>query len=437
MADNQSQITSTITPSESASAAGSKKSKPGKAERAARRAATGSVASTTASPSKASMFASSVAAPKPQPGKFPIVFQTGAGEPSRDEVIGINPDVLASTINAFPGRYTENMRYAEFLSYSEYDDDDFGKQLKSAALLRLSQQLVHAHVNLGLPQGDFAPMASTEVHVPDAVSAFLAQYGEFQVPALGTRYLFSDYPAVIRSVVWAAKNVLRENDAGAVIERSWLPVKQGDGHTKQIIASRLNDFLKECEVQYDPALLEKAVLSGTKPDNWEDIKPLFGGSDQLRDRFDFLFEPYRNAPQFVTAFTRPEASAVLTQLKLAWKQPSAGHVDWTFNVKELFTELSDSWARKSKTYAQFFEMSSSQTSRSVATGSQSQFALVSTNDSVTVVKTRLALSAPEFSLVACFPASAELSVKTARNVVLTTPLSVSQRATEFVQLDWR
>nr|QAU07487.1 putative capsid protein [Magnaporthe oryzae partitivirus 3] len=437
MADSISQITSTVTPSESASAAGSKKSKPGKAERAARRAATGSQAGSSASPSKAAMFASSVAAPKPQPGKFPIVFQTGAGEPSRDEVIGINPDVLARTVDAFPGRFNQNMRYAEFLSYSEYDDEDFGKQLKSAALLRLSQQLVHAHVNVGLPQGDFAPVASTEVHVPSSVSAFISQYGEFTVPALGTRYLYSDYPSVVRSIVWAAKNVLRETNAEWAIERSWLPVKQADGHTKQVLASRLNDFLKRSEIQYDPGLLEKAMLSGTPPDNRGDIKPLFGGTEQLQDRFDFLFRSYVDSPSFVTAFTATAASAVLSQLNLEWKEPSAGHVDWTFNVKELFTELSDDCARKSKTYAQFFEMSSSQTNRTAASGSQSQFAVVSTRDSVTVVKTRLALSAPEFSLVACFPASAELSLKTDRNVVLTTPLSVTQRATEFVQLDWR
>lgn len=437
MADNQSRIPSTVAPSESASFSGSKKSKPGKAERAARRAATGSEAGQSASAHKASMFASTFVAPKPQPGKFPIVFQSGAGEPSRDEIFGIDHDVLSNVLEELPPRFRENMKYAEFLSYSEYDDDDFFSQMKSAALLRLAQQVVHAHVNMSLPQGDFAPVASTEVRVPASVAAYLSQYGEFAVPALGTRFLLRDYASTVKSLIFAADKVMTEADGAAVLSRSWLPVKQADGRTKHVIAGRLNAFLQNAEIQYSAAELEKAVLSGDPPASWEDLKGLWNGSVAKKNRFDFLFQSYKTDTEFFSAFTTAEAQAVLNELSLVWGSPSPGHLDWTFNPKEAYTRLSDDWARKSATYAQFFELASSQANRAAATGSQSQLAQVSTNDSITVVKTRLALSAPEFSLAACFPASALFSHSITRNVVLTTPLSVSQRATEFTQMDWR
>jgi len=427
---------SSIAPSDSVSAANSRKSKPGKAERAARRAATGSVAGVPASTAKAMTFAAGVNTPKPQPGKFPIVFQTGAGEPSRDKTFTIGPKALATSLASFPPAFQEHMRYAEFLSYSSYDDDDFTKQLVIAGLLRLAQQLVHCHVNIGLPQGDFGPVATTEVRVPASMAAFLSQYGEHSVPALGTRFLFRDYVNQVKATVWAARCVHNEprDEIMHILARSWLPMSASDGHTKQHIADALNNMLRNADIQYQSADLETAVLSGNVPSTWDEIKPLFGANP---DRYDFLFKSYQTAPLFYTAFTSAANLPVLTGIGLPWANPQASHLDWSFNVKEKFIELSNDWALKSVTYASFFEMPSSLANRHAAAGSQSQMALVTVNDSVTVVKTHLALSAPEFSLVACFPVSGVYADGLVRNVVLTTPLSVTQRATEFIQMDWR
>jgi hypothetical protein len=436
MADTQSQHTSTVAPSDSASAVG-RKSKPGKAERQARRSAVGSQPGQAASTAKAMTFASGASVPKPQPGKYPVVFQTGAGEPARDQTFVIDERVLNKTLASFPGRFTYNARYAEFKAHAEIDDSDFAKDIGVAALLRLAQQLVHAHVNMGLPQGDFAPVASTDVRVPASVSAYLSQFGEHSVPALGTRFLFSDYENMVRAVVFAAKNFDRDGPGATPIERLWLPVRERDGHTKAVIADRLSKFLANADLSITPNVLEEAVLSGVVPDAWESIKPVLGDDDARKDRFDFLFKSYGTSVAFYTAFSAATSLPVLAELHLGWANPVAHHIDWTFNVKELFTQLSDKWARKSATYALFFELSSSQLNRAAASGSQSQMALVNSSDGVTVVKTHLGLSAPEFSLVACFPASAVYSGDLPRRVVVTTPLSVEQRATEFVQMDWR
>lgn len=289
---------------------------------------------------------------------------------------------------------------------------------------------------MGLPQGDFAPVASTDVKVPSSIAAFISQYGEHSVPALGTRFLLADYENQVRSIIWAAEQKRREGGSRPV-ERMWLPVRPGDRHTKSVIAGRLALLLDSVNLSISSSVLEEHVLSGNIPDEWETVKTVLGDTDARRDRFDFLFKSYANAPAFVTAFTANGRADVLTSLGLPWTNPNAGHVDWDFNAKELFTSLSDAWARKSATYALFFELSSSQSNRHVALGSQAQMASVSTGDGITVVKTHLALSAPEFSLVACFPATGLYSGGLPRRVVVTTPLSVTQRATEFVQMDWR
>jgi len=290
---------------------------------------------------------------------------------------------------------------------------------------------------MGLPQGDFAPVASNDGKLPASIAAYISQFGEHSVPALGTRFLLSDYSSQIKALVLAAKEVKDGTSVAAPITRLWLPVEQGDKRTRAIIASRLFDLLVNLEVQVPVDVLERAILSGTAPEVWDHLKPMFGESEERRDRFDFLFKSYPTAPQFAVGFTTPGASGVLTELDLRWEHPSAGHLNWAFRHKDVFTRLSDDWARMSATYALFFELSSSQSNRMAATGSQSQMACVNTRDSITVVKTHLALSAPEFSLVACFPASGVYLGPLPRRVVVTTPLSVDQRATEFVQMDWR
>lgn len=436
MSDKQSEITS-VAPSDSVSKTG-KKSKPGRAERAARRSAVDSAQGSIASPAKAFTFANSSSAPKPQPGKYPVVFQTGAGEPARDKNFSVDHLVLAEQIRSFPTRYTFSEKYNEFRTNADVEDSVFAKDLAVASLLRLAQQVVHTHVNMGLPQGDFAPVASTEVHVPGSVAAFLSQHGEHAVPALGTRFLYKDYENTVRSIIWAAEKVNKNGGSVTPVTRMWLPVRSGDQRTKQIIASRLAMMLDSINISISSNVLEEGVLSGNVPDEWELIKPGLGPEGATeRDRFDFLFKSYRDAPHFVTGFTTANNLEVLTQLGLSWPDPRADHVSWDFNAKEIFTSLSDAWARKSVTYAKFFEMSSSQMTRNSAVGSQTQMAEVTSRDGITIVKTHLALSAPEFSLSACFPATAIYSGGLSRRVVVTTPLSVIQRATEFVQLDWR
>lgn len=432
-----SNISSSVQPSESISSVPRRKPKPGKAERAAKRAS--SAAGSPADASKAAAFAAGARGdPVAQPGRYPVVFATGAGEPARDSEFTLSGPTVWHTVLDLPGRYMTAPQYAEFRSHVEETTDTFSARMRVAFLLGLCEQVVHSHVNMDLPQHDFAPMSSTDIQLPGAFRAILSQFGEFSEPSLGTRFLFKDYPAVVRQLVWWANEVWNGRTA-AVSERGWLPQSQNDGHSRTVIARALLDWLDD---QFNIQLSERlddAVGSGEVPDWWEALKPLFGDEPETgpspRDRFDFLFKSYSDVGQFFSAYSAK--IAVLNEIGLSWRSPSAGHMDWSFNAKYLFTSLCDKWARFSAAYAKFFDLSSSLVSRSVASGTMAQFTSVTTVDVVTVVKSLVALAAPQFSLVACFPAEC-ISVRDRElNVVVSTPVSVSQRATEFLQQDWR
>lgn len=437
---------SSIAPTDSVSSSG-KKSRPGKRERQQARSAVGSSGGVPASQAKAAAFASGgMDDPVPQPGKFPVVFQTGVGEPTRDQDFVYSHHQLKDVFSDLSPRYSENARFAEFREYSSQSDTDFRDWLTVSCLLRLAQQTVHAHVNLGLPQGDFASVASSDVLIPSALSTVVQQFGELAIPNTGTRFLLRDYQSVVKRLVWAAFYVDKWGKAKQVFDTLWFPQSRYDGVTKLVVARALNEFLlRDVHISFSVTALEEAVLSGNRPPGWDVVKQLLGpdreegatGPDP-RGRFDFLFNDYTTVERARNGFTAVGTTDALTELGLSVDATIIGQVLWTtFNTKQTFSELAEKWARTSVTYAQFFELSSGLANRSSAKGSLAQFAQVTNRDGVVVLKTTLAVSAPELSLAVCFPPTALVSHEPERRVVVTTSLNVSQRATEFCLNDWR
>jgi hypothetical protein len=440
MSEQQSVISS-VAPGDSVSSNG-KSRKLGKRERLAKRELMGPPPGEKASASKARAFASGPSDPVPTPGRYPVVFQVGVGEPTRDIEFVVDPKPLTSVIGELPDRYSYNPKYVEFLANAGLDDTNFADDVSVAFFLRLAQQLVHSHVNMSLPQGDFSAVASTDVRVPAAMAAVIQQYGEYSVPSLGTRFLLRDYASQVQHAVHTAASIANrgERSVEEVVQSSWLPLSRRDKVTQTIVAAALASFVKPSGVRFDVGILENAVLSGEIPDAWEAVKQFLGdvpdeGGVDRRDRFDFVFRSVTTPALFFTGWSAHAAE--LAELGILWRGPSAGHMDWAFNAKTEFTTLSDNWARKSAAYAQFFELSSGIANRSAACGSSAQLAKVEDLGGVVVVSTHIALAAPEFSLVSCFPVSSVCLSTLQRNVVVTTSVSVSQRATEFVQLDWR
>lgn len=427
---------STVTPSESASNSGKKKSRPGKNARMAARG--GAPASSQSSVSNASFFSSQVPAdPVPQPGKFPVVFRAGAGEPTRDVEFAYDADKINGITCDLLGRYVWNPRYAEFSSHADYTDSMFEKDVTRMFLLGLAQQSVHAHVNMGLPLGDFSSIASTDVTEFVSLSAVIRQFGEFQDASLGSRFLLKNYATTIASLVRAAHDVGEDSAANqAAVMRMWIPTKSKDSRTTFIVASALSEFIwKGLGLRLSIEDLSNHLFD-TPWDAFDAIKVLLGGDDASRERFDFLFKSYTTEVQFVALFTNGRLRA-LAELGLSWRHPDVSHLAWELVPKVEFPELVDLWSRKRSAIESFISCTSGLANRSSATGSHAQVSEVSTSSGVTVVKTHVALSAPEFSLLSCFPPSGVVPSVGPLNVVLTTSIATDVRATEFLQLDWK
>lgn len=441
MTDNQSSAPASVAPSDSVSQATGdakkKSSRPGKNQRALNRAAMTPPASSitgAASLSNQAVFASAASSvPVPQPGKFPIVFQVGAGEPTRDSPISYDPNNIYETFNDVSDRFVNAPRYAEFSSYSGYDDDEFNRDVLRYSLLSLAQQTVHSHVNMGLPLGDFSSLASTDTFLFSSLRSAVNQFGEFSVPSLGTRFLLEDYATTISSLVFAAKQLTADaSNNRARVRMAWLPFKPKDRRTKHIVACKLNEVLLPLGASVPVSELTDALFERESP-GFSAVKSLLAGNS---DRFDYLFQPYATPQDWVTAFTPAPAQATLSELGLTWPSPAVGDLDFHFVPKVVFPELVDVWARKRSTFSKFFSVVSGLANKNDAHGSAAQLSEIRHTVGVTVVKTLVALSAPEYSLVACFPPSALTERASEYNVVLTTPVAVKVRATEFTQLDW-
>jgi hypothetical protein len=348
---------------------------------------------------------------------------------------GVNLGRIASML---PERYQENSKFAEFSAHSEMDANDFDTELVRAFFLGLAQQTVHAHVNMGLPQGDFSPVFSSDVTNFSAVRSVISHFGEFSCDALGSRFLLAGYSETVKALVRAA-SLAPVSVASRLGSTFWLPTGPDDRATRFTVASALASFLSGSGLAIDVPRLAESVFHGTS-DIWEGVKSFLGdppgpGEPDLRDRFDFLFARYATEAAFLAAVGDPTRLPVLREIHLNWTTPAVADLAWGLNVKDRFSTLSDELARKRATYVKFFSCGSGVANRTQASGSAIQISDVSRMSGVTVVKSCLAQAAPEYSLLACFPLSGLFS-GVSLNVVLTTSINVAQRATEFTQLDW-
>lgn len=245
-------------------------------------------------------------------------------------------------MNSFYGNYVKNPKFAEFRAHVGTTNAEFQKMSAVSFFLRLAQQLVHTHMNVGLPQGDYSNVSSTDVRVTGAVAAAVSQYGEFTVPALGTRFLLADYDSTVIRMIHAAKEIDRGQSIDNVVSRLWLPVSSSDGFFKLTVAQCLVDLLETMELSIPVSVLKDAVLSGTVPDAWEAIKGSLGnapspGRPDRRDRFDFIFKSQRDAAHFVTDWTSEDAAPVLQELDLEWNDPGPDQVNWSIQYNQPFT----------------------------------------------------------------------------------------------------
>lgn len=378
-------------------------------------------------------------APTPQPGKFPIVFPAGAGEPTRDSFMALDGFSLMQSFSEMPDNYLSSERYAEFSMNATYEDSSFRKEVVTSTLLCLAQRIVHSHLNMGQAMGDFSSIASTDIYTMHSIMAVLEQFGEFSESYLGTRYLYKEYATEILALVRTAKSVAESNGDHDVIvgilTAHWLPAKLDDKRTAFIVAHKLRGYFQERGITLKLEDLCSNLFKQKFPAFKAALSVL---PEEEQGQFDLLFTGYRNQQEFRAKFagtnSKPEA---LDKLHLDWPGYSAELLRWGITPKTDFPELAEPWLRKKPTIGKFFNIVSGLAQKSEAMGTAGQISAVSVVSGVTVVKTKVALSAPQFSLISCFPPSAYVEDNDELRVVLTTSIPVNTRAIEFQQKDWR
>jgi len=426
---------SSVAPTDSASNVGkNKKNRPGKNARYAAKSGLpgGDPASTApSSVSRASFFASQAPSdPVPQPGRFPIVFQA-MGEPSTESQFAYDSSSIAGVVDGLAERYIYNPRYAEFSNHSGYADNFFERDLVRSFLLSLAQQTVHAHVNLGLTMGDFSTLASSDTFIFNSLKAVVDQFGEFTSPVLGSRFTLVDYGSTVKSLVRSASQVRANKHWIHAVQRMWIPTTKGDKRTAFIVAHYLSGKIRDMlDITLDVTTLASKVFV-EEWDVFESIRPLLPAGSEL----DRLFVPY-NQQTFTDKFSDDEGQALLTWLGLEWEGPDPTHLQWDLIPKVVFPELLDEWLIEKPTISKFVQVTSSLRDRAQACGSISQISEVTSDRGIYIIKSHHALMAPEESLLACFPPSGLFAKVGPLNAVETTPIAVSLRATEFLQLDW-
>jgi len=434
-----------LTPTDSVSnAGGRKKARPGKAQRAAARGGyTPQASATTGSSSVtgASSFSARASfAPVPQPGKYPVVFPSGAGEATKDVEFALNGDSISSALAGLADDFINSARYAEFSANASYGDDSFRKDVARFSLLAIAQQIVHAHSNMQLSIGDMSAISATDHYMMRSIRSIVEQFGEFSVDQIGSRYVLADYESTVKSLIIAAAKISGPQVVVAnipfFIRTMWLPSRANDPKTTFVVAEALSRYTASLGVKIPVEELRSKLFSQPS-DAFIAAKARIDPAE--RNHFDVLFNGYTTQQEFTSKFSGAVGDSILNRLGLFWGTQNgraANHMDWDLVPKIKFPELVDYWAKRRATITKFFSCGSGLAEKSNATGSAAQLSRVEHVAGVTVVRSRLALSAPEFSLLACFPPCAIVADDTPMNVVLSTSIPVKIRATEFTQLDW-
>jgi len=212
-------------------------------------------------------------------------------------------------------------------------------------------------------------------------------------------------------------------------------MSKSDKRTKHIVAVSLANYVSSLGLDLKiEKLVEDLFELGTVPDYFDAAKIVIPEAE--RQRFDFLFNEYDTTADWVAAFTGASPQRALSLIDLVWRKPNTAHLNFAFVTKVEFPKMVDEWARKKATILKFFSCGSSISARPTAIGSTAQLSSISEVPGVTVLRTLLALSAQEFSLLACFPSSGYSRSPSAYKVLVSTSIPVAVRATEFAQGDW-
>jgi len=389
----------------------------------------------------AKLFSSAVTGGEPdfQPGKFPVVFDVGAGAPTVDRWFVPNVETMVDNARGIYNAVATTPKFVEFKANLDVSSTDaterFESRFESASLLVAATQLVEAHSALGFPKGDFGVLTSSEINHLYSVYTVSMQYGDFKIPQTGENFRIRGYDDVVKSVIRTADriwDVTHQDDRDEHLQSWWTPVRRGDEKTRFILCSRLQRSIAKANLGFTPdrEWLLANLFKGKQPVWWREYAPIPTGETEHPLDWLWAAEP-KTAEAWVAL--KPEQ---YNPLDLYWKDPEVEDLSWGFSYKEVVARLASRWASYNTVLNRFFTTEVTQILKGRETGGvPTQIADQKTVEGVLIQRNHVSVNAAYLSLAACFPPKSEVFLETTVNVVTTTLLNVQERGALWAQKD--
>jgi len=447
MSEVSSTANLSLVPNDSVSNVSVKRHRPGKRERAMNSNPTLPIqehpVSSERNRGKEEKFAKP-AKPMFQPGKFPVVFDTGVGEPTVD--YGVTP-VVAKYHNHVQEVYTsirDEVRFTDFRANAHLLDvaaeNRFKREFEAAALCTLVVQLLKSHVAMGFPAGDFGPATSSDAYHLNSVHMIASQYGEFKMPELGERFLLEGYSETLSALIRLASYILDKDDAEAsrAVECWWIPTTGKDRRTILLISAEVQRMYREANFPVpELSQIMHCFFSGVQPPGWAALLLAAPNLGVLSP----LFVAQRNVPNswwedFL--INDGDAGNRRTAIALPWQNPNVADFDWSLNHKSAFGDVQTRWAARRPIVDKFFVLASIGSRSGDFFGGAIQLSNYSEVESITILKGRYAVETPKLSLAAVFwPSTVYDRLIHKTDAVKTTTLNVAERRVNWVQRDFK
>jgi hypothetical protein len=331
--------------------------------------------------------------------------------------------------------FSNNPAFTEFMNYANINPLIFHQELTAAVFLSVAQQIVQAHVNMGLPAGEFYSLASTKLPVPNSIAAFARQFGELPLEGLGKRFILADYHTTVSSLVMAASYALACTKEKPELAPSylWLPTSRRDPRTVWCIAVGMSKWLKEhAGAEVETQTLADLLFTGVAVPTW--LRTLFrlGGRENTFNPFFTQLADEQAWRNFINA-----RSVEFQLLDLSAEGLKVTNLDFDFDVQSSFPLLARRWLRRVPAIERFFHCASILDEASSSQGSMAQFSEVEVTRGITQVTCLSALEPNQFSLLVCLPPKALIDPSTEFLVTVTTSAGTFGALNAFFQQDWK
>jgi hypothetical protein len=344
------------------------------------------------------------------PGAYPVVFNTGVARALVERHFELAPNLFVTNYSDIFDRVSQSpiflrvmARVAPTLAEQAVWRDGFRREFLASSVMATAQALARAHQTITGNIGDTSAVYGPELETSQLVRQLAAEFGEFDLPDLGRRYLFKDYMSVIKRVMRVAYNLESFGELNNAATSYYFPTSADDHSVDDTlkvgalaILARRTDYplsIPNFQGPFDggtPALIELVHATVPYPvDDWAALEFYFGNRPATHVGY--------NVPGFWSLI---QAATGLVIEPLPAAQPIVDFIGNDF--KEWASTISDRWGRYLPVVSQIFKLSSSRSHLGKA-GSSAQTFVVMGESWMPVVNGLASVSPRDISLSAIYP----------------------------------